>query len=220
MKKAVVAVFAHPDDEAFGPGGTLAKLSKTSDVYLITVTGGERGKNSLKKSEKKLSDIRHKELLEATKILGVKKVFFLGYEDGTLSNSIYHEIASKIEKKLKELKPATVITFEPRGVSGHIDHIAVSLITTFVVKKLPYVKDLLYHCIREAQSKQMNDYFIYFPKGYKKSEIDKIVDIKEVWEIKKRAMLEHKSQKHDAIRILKQMEKLPKEEYFIRFKKN
>jgi LmbE family N-acetylglucosaminyl deacetylase len=218
MKKAVVAVFAHPDDEAFGPGGTLAKLAKTCEVYIITVTGGEKGKNSLKKTEEKLSNIRKKELLEATKILGVKKVFFLGYEDGMLSNSLYHEIASKIDKKLKELKPETVITFEPRGVSGHIDHIAVSLITTFVVKRLHFIKELLYHCILENQSKNMNDYFIYFPKGYKKSKIDKVVDIKDVWEIKKEAMLAHKSQIHDAKRILKQTEKLPKEEYFLKFK--
>lgn len=77
MKRSVVAVFAHPDDEAFGPGGTLAKFAKTSDVYLITVTGGEAGQNSLKKAEKKLSEIRKEELLNASKILGVKKSFFL-----------------------------------------------------------------------------------------------------------------------------------------------
>lgn len=219
MKNVVVAVFAHPDDEAFGPGGTLAKLSKTHNVYIITVTGGEAGQNSLSKTDKKLSDIRHRELLEAAKILGVKKVFFLGFEDGTLSNSLYHKIASKVEKKLKKLKPTTVITFEPHGISGHIDHIAVSYITTFVVKRLKSVKELLYFCILENQSRDMNDYFIYFPKGYKKSEIDKVFDIKDVWEIKKKAMLAHKSQKHDAVRILDQAEKLPKEEYFLRFKK-
>lgn len=71
----------------------------------------------------------------------------------------------------------------------------------------------------ESQSKQMNDYFIYFPKGHKRENVDKIVDIKDVWDVKKEAMLAHKSQKHDAERILKQMEKLPKEEYFLKFKK-
>ncbi|MBP9816108.1 PIG-L family deacetylase [Candidatus Woesebacteria bacterium] len=38
----IVAIFAHPDDEAFGPGGTLAKLSNEHDVYIICVTSGDK----------------------------------------------------------------------------------------------------------------------------------------------------------------------------------
>lgn len=219
MREVVVAVFAHPDDEAFGPGGTLAKYALTSDVYIITATGGEAGQNSLSNSEKKLSEIRKNELLASAKILGIKKVFFLGFEDGTLSNSIYHKIASKIEKKLKELQPSTVLTYEPHGISGHLDHIAISFITTFVVKKLDFVKELMYYCMSEEESIPMDDYFIYFPKGYKKTEIDITIDTTDVWETKVKAMLAHKSQKHDAKRILKQRENLPKREYFMLFKR-
>src|SRR3989344_3139536 len=111
MKKVLVAIFAHPDDEAFGPSGTLAKFSKTHDVYILCATGGEAGKNSLSKTEKKLSDIRKKELLASAKILGVKKIYFLGFEDGALSNNLYHKLAVKIKNKLVELKPEIVIAF-------------------------------------------------------------------------------------------------------------
>lgn len=218
MRTTVVAVFAHPDDEAFGPAGTLALLSKTHDVYLITATGGEIGKNSLKKTTNDLSEIRHQELLESAKILGVKKVYFLNFTDGTLSNSHYHKLAAKIKNILEELQPITVITFEPRGISGHIDHITVSFVTTYVFNRLKTIKNLYYYCILESERRrQPDDYFIYFPKGYKKSATDWEVDIEEVWDTKVKAMKAHKSQKHDADTILSTLEKLPKKEYFLKF---
>ncbi len=218
MRKTVVAVFAHPDDEAFGPGGTIAKFSLTHDVYLLCVTNGAAGQNGLTKTQKTLSEIRKLELLDSAKILGIKKVFFLGFGDGTLSNNLYHELASKIKKKLIELMPEIVITYEPHGVSGHIDHITVSLATTFVVKKLEFVKDLLYFCLTDHQRIQPDEYFIYFPDGYKHSEIDRTFDTSSVWNTKVTAMKAHKSQKKDCDIILKALEKLPKKEYFLRFK--
>lgn len=218
MRKVIVAVFAHPDDEAFGPGGTLAHLALTNDVYLITATGGEAGKNSLSSSSNSLATIRKKELLASSKILGLKKVFFLGFEDGTLSNNTYHKVASKLEVLLKKLKPSTIITYEPRGVSGHIDHIAMSFIATFVFKKLPFLKELWYYCLLEKYRRSPKDYFIHFPKGYAEHDIDIVIDTASVWEIKKRAMLAHKSQSHDALRILKNQEKQPRLEYFLTYK--
>lgn len=219
MRKTVVAVFAHPDDEAFGPGGTLAKFAKTHDVYIICATCGERGQNSLSKAHKKLSDIRIKELLSSAEILGVKKVFFLNYKDGSLSNNIYHELASKIEEKLLELAPSTIITFEERGVSGHIDHITISFVTTFVAKKLKQSSKLYYYYFTQEISGPMEkDYFIYFPKGHKASKADMKVDIKDVWDTKIKAMKAHKSQIHDANRLIGILEKLPKEEHFLKFR--
>lgn len=65
--KTIVAIFAHPDDEAFGPAGTLAKLSQTHDVYLICVTRGNANGNA------SLGKIRTKELKQSANILGIKK---------------------------------------------------------------------------------------------------------------------------------------------------
>lgn len=217
-KKTVVAVLAHPDDEAFGPSGTIHKFTKTHDVYLLCATKGEAGKNS--GNHKNLGKTRERELRQSAKILGVKKVYFLAFVDGTLSNSLYHELAAKIEVHLKRLKPQTVITFEPRGVSGHIDHITVSMATSFVCQKLPFVKTILYHCITDKMRNTISDnYFIYFPPGYKRSEIAKIVKVADVWETKVKAMMAHKSQIQDAKRILAMRQKFPKEEYFLVLKK-
>jgi len=213
QKPVLVAIFAHPDDESFGPGGTIFKYSKTHDVYILCATKGEIGG-----THKKLAQIRAKELKNSAKILGAKKVFFLGFYDGTLSNSKYHNLAKKIEIKLKELKPEIVITFEQKGVSGHLDHIAVSMITTYVVKELNFIKELLYFCVTKEKRKKFGDYFIYFPPGYEKKEIEKTIDISDVWDIKVKAMLAHKSQLKDAKKVLNTLEKTSKEEDFLLFK--
>ncbi len=217
--KTIVAVFAHPDDETFGPGGTLHILSQKNTVYTICATGGEAGENNSDDHDHSISDIRRKELQNASRILGVKDVFFLGFKDGTLNNNQYHAIADAVESKLKELKPEIVITFEPNGVSGHIDHIAMSMITTFVVRDLPFVDKLMYYGNVKERAELRKDYFIYFPPGYDRSEFDLIVDISDVWDVKVRAMHEHKSQVKDMQNILKSADTFPKEEYFLVRKK-
>jgi LmbE family N-acetylglucosaminyl deacetylase len=210
----LVCIFAHPDDEAFGPGGTIALLSQTYEITIICVTNGDDSRMSDEKA-RALGAVRREELRRSASLLGVKSVLFLDYQDGKLCNGFYHEIAEKLERKFKELRPSTLLTFEPRGVSGHIDHIAVSMITSYVFEKLPFIEELLYYCISEQNRALHEDYFIYFPPGYSKAEIDKVVDVAPVWDMKVKAMHEHVSQRADAERILKRSEKLPKEEYFL-----
>ena len=214
-KKTIVCIFAHPDDEAFGSGGTIAKLAKTNDVYLICATKGESGKERGKKGPKHLGKIREHELLASAKILGAKKVFFLGFKDGELCNNLYHKLATKIEYILKKLKPEIILTHEPRGGSGHIDHIAVSMVTSFVFERLPFIKTILQHCLTERRARKNKGYFIYVPPGYTDSEIDLKVDVRDVWDIKKKAMMSHKSQIHDVKRILKRSRGFPKVENFL-----
>lgn len=210
-KKTLVAIFAHPDDEAFGPAGTIAKLAKTHDVYLICATRGEAGMGPTEK----LAQVRSKELRTSAKILGVKKVYFLGFTDGSLSNNLYHKIASKVEKIFKDLEPETIITHEPKGISGHIDHITISMVTTYVFKKLPFVKTLMYYCIDKKAASHMDKYFIYFPPGYERGQVDKIVNISTVWDTKIKAMLAHTSQEKDARAVIERNERLKREEYFL-----
>lgn len=220
QKKQVVGIFAHPDDEAFGPGGTLALLAKTHNVYLICATNGD-GKQGNRKKEKELGKIRKKELQASAKILGVKKIFFLGYRDGSLQHNLYHEIAQEVQVILEELQPMTLITFEPRGVSGHIDHIVMSLISSYVFPRIASAKKLMKYCVTTERSKTMGDgYFIHFPLGYTADEIDEVVDVSVVWEQKVQAMMQHKSQMHDIKRILEKGKTLPKEESFLVLEKS
>lgn len=220
MKNSLVCIFAHPDDEAFGPGGTITTFAKTHDVYIICATKGEAG---AKNGEKNIGQIRSNELLQSAKILGVKKVFFLGFEDGKLCNSAYQDLAKKIKRYINRLKPAILLTFEPRGVSGHIDHVTVSLVTSYLFEHQSYAKKLLYYCHTNWQvtiiKTFLRDYFIYFPPGYKKSDIGLTVDIGPVWKTKETAMKAHKSQAHDVKRILLFLKLMPKEEHFLVLKK-
>lgn len=220
MRKTIVCVFAHPDDEAFGPGGTIATLAKENDVYILCATKGEAGQNSHADKKTPLQEHRMNELKRSSKILGVKKVIFLNYIDGTLSNNLYHKLAKSITTHLKKLKPEILLTYENRGISGHIDHIAVSLVTTYVFYELPFVNQLYYYCLNSEQRNAMkNKYFIYRPPGYSKSEISKTFKTSAVWNLKLKAMQQHVSQAHDIQRILNTIKDLPKEENFIIIKK-
>lgn len=196
----LVCVFAHPDDESMGPGGTIAKYAKNHEVYLICVTNGN-GQDS--PDNGKLGAIRQKELQKAAKILGVKKLTCLGFNDGELNNNLYHKLAAKIEEKLLAYRPDTLLTFDISGVTGHIDHIAVSLVTSYLFKKLEFIKTLLYYGEMEEMLKAFaENYFIYTPPGFSESEINLKVDISDVFEIKKQAILAHQSQRKDGERII------------------
>ncbi|MGI8419298.1 MAG: PIG-L deacetylase family protein [Candidatus Levyibacteriota bacterium] len=212
--KPVVAVFAHPDDEAFFTGGTLATFAKERDVYTICVTAGDAGLNSSDKTGS-LAEIRKEELLQSGKILGIKQTFFLDYKDGTLSNGLYHEVADKIQKILEDIQPEILITFELRGISGHLDHIAVSMITSYVFERMAQIKELWYFANTKGPHSVRKDYFIFWPPAYDKSEISKTIDVNPVWDQKVEAMKQHVSQMHDVERILKQYPQRPKEENFI-----
>ncbi len=217
----VVCIFAHPDDEAFGPAGTIAKFAENGEVHLVCVTNG----NDKNNGNKKLVIIRDKELRESSKILGVKAVYCLKYPDGGLCNNKYHEVVGKIEKILKKIKPDTLITFEPKGVSGHIDHVFCSLITSYIFRETRYIKKVLYYCMPKITSLLMKDYFIYFPPGYTKKDVDEVIDISKYWDLKIESIKAHESQKKDVERVLNLLRLgnflkfLPKEEYFLILKR-
>jgi N-acetylglucosamine malate deacetylase 2 len=212
--KTVVGIFAHPDDEALGPAGTLATLAKDHEVYLLCATNGDaNGKTNAEKEA--IGEVRKEELRSSARVLGIKNVFFLEYRDGELCNSTYHQLAAEIQKKLEELRPEVVITFEPHGVSGHIDHITVSMVTSYLFDRLSFIKKAMYYCLTAERAALMKDYFIYFPEGYTKDQIHETVNIEAVWDQKVQAMHCHKSQMHDVETVLDQTKNFPREEHFL-----
>jgi LmbE family N-acetylglucosaminyl deacetylase len=150
MKKTILAVLAHPDDETFGLGGTLALYAKKGhDVYYVCATRGEVGAADPEhmKGFKDTAEMRTAELMRAAKILGLKDVFFLGYRDSGMlgmeankhpNAQINHpvdEVAGNVVKYIRELRPDIVITFDPIGGYKHPDHIHIQLATTLAFEK-------------------------------------------------------------------------------------
>lgn len=146
MNKTLLAVFAHPDDESFGPGGTLSLYaSKGYNVYYVCATRGEAGPydNINMKGFEDTAEMRTDELMRAVKELGLKDVFFLGYRDSgmpgwsanqhpnALINKPIEEVAGRIVKYIRNLKPDVIITFDPKGGYNHPDHIHIHKATLF-----------------------------------------------------------------------------------------
>ncbi len=126
--KAVLAVFAHPDDMDFSSSGTIAKwAAKGSNITYLVCTDGSKGSEDPKITPRKLAAIRKKEQLEAAKILGVKDVIFLGHRDGELVVDM--KLKEGIARVIRQKKPDLVITLDPtflystkRGFVNHSDH--------------------------------------------------------------------------------------------------
>ena len=139
-RKSLLAVLAHPDDETFGCGGTLAKYAASGvDVSLVCATRGEVGEISdsrLAKSSN-LGRVREKELRAACNVLGIKDLYVLGYRDSGMagtpdndhSDSLYKasqdEVIGRITEIIRKVRPQIVVTFDQKGGYGHPDHIAI-----------------------------------------------------------------------------------------------
>jgi LmbE family N-acetylglucosaminyl deacetylase len=138
-KRRLLAVFAHPDDESFGPGGTLAHYANLGvEVHLICATRGEAGNlpEILIGKEDSVAELREAELRCAAYQLGLERVHFLDYRDSgmhgsqdnqhpsCLANAPTDEVAAKVTRLIRQIKPQVVITFDPQGGYFHPDHVA------------------------------------------------------------------------------------------------
>src|SRR5437660_11687914 len=107
-----MVVSAHPDDPEFGAGGAVAKLAKDgAKVTYVIVTDGSQGGEDPKQKDSELIAIREKEQRAAAKVLGVKKVEFLGYKDGHLAPNL--KLRQDIVRMIRKHKPDLVITHLP-----------------------------------------------------------------------------------------------------------
>lgn len=134
MTLRLACVVAHPDDESLGFGGTLARYAAEGvEVSLIVATRGERGRHGdgtePHPGPEELGRIREAELRAAAAALGVRHVRLLGYVDGALDQADPVEAAGRVAVCLRELRPQVVLTFDPFGIYGHPDHIAISQLT-------------------------------------------------------------------------------------------
>jgi LmbE family N-acetylglucosaminyl deacetylase len=132
-----MGIFAHPDDESLGNGGTFAKYSAEGvETSLITATRGQLGwfgEEDKNPGPEQLGRIREAELRAASGVLGVRDVSFLDYVDGQLDQADTPEIVEKIVANVRRVRPQVVITFDPQGAYGHPDHMAICQFATAAV---------------------------------------------------------------------------------------
>ncbi|MDQ3065097.1 MAG: PIG-L family deacetylase [bacterium] len=128
----ILCVFAHPDDETFTMGGIMAAaVQNGQQVICVTATRGELGVQDDKKWPlQNLADIRTSELSEALKILGVQHHYWLDFPDGGCENVDADQAVSRIVDLVWQYQPDSIMTFGPDGLTGHLDHQAVSAWTT------------------------------------------------------------------------------------------
>jgi len=140
MTQRLLAIFAHPDDEAFGTGGTLACYAATgTEVTLVCATRGEVGEiaDPSYATRETLGQVREGELRCAAETVGVREVIFLGYRDSGMAgtaenrdlrafvNAPAEEVVPLLAGIIRRLRPQVIVTFEPNGGYGHPDHIAI-----------------------------------------------------------------------------------------------
>lgn len=215
MRKLLLGIFAHPDDEAFGPSGTLYLAARDgAEVHLICATRGEAGNNPDKLTD--LGDTRLKEWQRAGSLIGARGMKNLGYPDGQLCNDLYLPIAEQILAYVgslcgdnEEAAEIEMITMEPHGISGHLDHIAMAHIATYAYLRLrqappPHttIGRLRYYCLSRDQQADTSLSWLYMPAGYAPEQIGETVDIKEIMPIKLDIMHAHHTQRDDLSQIL------------------
>lgn len=142
--KTLLAIFAHPDDESFGAGGTLSRYAAEGHrVELICATRGEAGEISDPSlaNTANLGEVRENELRCAARVLGIRSPHFLDYRDSGMAgsadndhaNSLYRadrvQAVGKVARLLREIRPDVLVTFEPNGGYAHPDHVAIHQIT-------------------------------------------------------------------------------------------
>lgn len=179
-KKILMAVLAHPDDETFGMGGTLAYYASLGvEVHLVCATRGEVGDvdSDMMQGYSEIAQLREHELRCAAHELGISQVHFLDYRDSGMQGSPdnHHpralaaadldEVAAKVVRYIREVKPQVVITFDPIGGYRHPDHIAIHQAT---VKAFYAAGDASQYPDGLLACKPQKLYFNTFPRGFLK----------------------------------------------------
>lgn len=139
--RRLMVVTAHPDDEALGFGGVLARYaSEGAEIVLVTATRGERGRyfgHGVDSAEHPgpaaLSGIRERELRASAAALGIRHVTLLGYQDSQLDHVTVNDGVTTLVGHIRHARPHIVLTFAPDGAYGHPDHIAISQLTTAAI---------------------------------------------------------------------------------------
>jgi LmbE family N-acetylglucosaminyl deacetylase len=216
----LVSFHAHPDDEAIGCGGTLAKAAVDGHrVVVVTATRGEHGEipEGLLRPGEQLWQRRVAESAEAGRILGVHRWEFLGYVDsgmmGWPTNSApdsfwqtdVERAAQRLAAILEEERADVLTIYDPVGISGHPDHIqvhrvgarAAALAGTARVYEGTINRTLVQHLAQQAAALGITGPRVdidFDSFGTPEELINTVVDVRDYLPLKRKAMAAHASQ--------------------------
>jgi LmbE family N-acetylglucosaminyl deacetylase len=195
IERAMV-IYAHPDDAEFGNAGTAAAWARQGvEVTYCMVTNGASGSNDPDMTRPQLQEIRYAEQREAAKILGVKDVVFLGFEDGYLEPTL--DVRKAVTRQIRRVRPDAVISMDPtqRFFEGmyvnHPDHIACGEVVLRAMNPDSSTRLMFPELWTEERLEPWKPKALFltqFGGG------DAFVDITDVMDLKVKALLAHASQ--------------------------
>lgn len=206
MQKILFGLFAHPDDEAFGPVATLLKeVSEGTELHLVVLTAGENGTNPDNVPD--LGEVRLQEWHEAGKLIGAASMHHFGYTDGMLNNLNHLEITDRFADLVKETVvgrediEVEFMSLDLNGYTGHIDHIVAARSACLAFYRLraaglPMTRTRLFCWARNTQPETNID-FVYMEPGHSPEEIDEAVDASAYLEKAHVVMQTHITQRGD-----------------------
>jgi LmbE family N-acetylglucosaminyl deacetylase len=224
--RTVVFFHAHPDDEAIFTGGTMAMLAAAGwRVVLVVATAGEHGLTTAGVGpEVPLAVRRTGETAQAAEVLGAQRIEFLGYHDsgldgpggerpvGAFADAPVEEAAARLAGILSEERPQALVSYDARGIYGHVDHIQVHRVGLAAAQDAgvltvyestvdrEYLHFVETHLVVEATIAAQPERtglglgLAAAPLGLSTVEVDCTVDVRSVLPVKRRAMSAHASQ--------------------------
>jgi len=193
-KFSLLAIFAHPDDETFRPGGTLALLARRGvRVEVLTFTRGQAGScgDPPLCTPSELPAVRERELRSACAVLGLQPPRLLDYEDGRLAEADPEQVIAQILAIVNEIKPQVLLSFGPDGLSGHPDHIAVGQWAAETFRRAQEIAALYTVAVPRSLAESLNMRQV---RAVPDEMIALAVDVSAVWETKLAAMHAHATQ--------------------------
>jgi LmbE family N-acetylglucosaminyl deacetylase len=196
--KRAMTILAHPDDQEFTVGGTLAKWARAGcEIVTVCLTRGGAGSNKYTPPDmtrEALVAIREDEQREACRILGVKETIFLGYEDGMLEPSI--AMRRELTRLIRRHRPEAVLTGDPTvryygsTYMNHPDHRVAADVALDAVFPSAGTRLIFPELLGEGlEPHEVRQVFIH---GAERP--DTYVDIAETLDVKVAALRAHKSQ--------------------------
>jgi LmbE family N-acetylglucosaminyl deacetylase len=203
----ILVVLAHPDDPEFFCGATIAKwVSLGHHVTYCLITSGDKGTKDRNMTSEALSEIRQKEQQAAARILGVNDVRFLNYQDGYLIPDL--KLRRDITRVIRQEKPDIVVTCDPTTLFfddkriNHPDHRAAGQATLDAI--FPAARDHLFF-IELWQDEKLEPHNVREVWVSGSLQPNTIIDVTAFWDIKLKALHEHKTQIGDAEEFNKRM---------------